>query len=265
MTHGKRSSHAARTWIAIAAACAVYLSGFSLVVDTQSPAPAPPQQAPQAAPVPEPGAPDPGRGGRGGRGLGGPGATDPANAEADYSPQAPVVPLPPKEQATRFVLPPGYQHGARPDRSRHPGAGRDRVRRQRPHVRRSRLRGYMQDADAGGELDPIGRISRARRRRQRRRLREALRLRRQAGLPALRHCRSAPNSVLTMESNADEVWKYTDTNNDGVADKKELFATDFGRAGNVEHQQAFLTWAHGQLAVQHRQRVPRALDAERRC
>ncbi len=48
------------------------------------------------------------------------------------------------------------------------------------------------------------------------------------------------NSVLTMESNADEVWKYTDTNNDGVAEKKELFAGNFGRSGNVEHQQAFL-------------------------
>ena len=50
------------------------------------------------------------------------------------------------------------------------------------------------------------------------------------------------NSVLTMETDADEVWKYTDTNNDGMADKKEFFAAGFGRAGNVEHQQAFLTW-----------------------
>ena len=51
------------------------------------------------------------------------------------------------------------------------------------------------------------------------------------------------NAVLTMESNADEVWKYTDTNNDGVADKKELFATGFGRLANVEHQQSGLFWA----------------------
>ena len=46
-----------------------------------------------------------------------------------------------------------------------------------------------------------------------------------------------------METDADEVWKYTDTNGDGIADKKELFATGFGRSGNVEHQQAFLFWA----------------------
>ena len=36
------------------------------------------------------------------------------------------------------------------------------------------------------------------------------------------------------------MWKYTDTNDDGVADKKELFTTNFGRAGNVEHQQSQL-------------------------
>ena len=46
----------------------------------------------------------------------------------------------------------------------------------------------------------------------------------------------------TKETNADEVWKYTDTNGDGVADKKELFDTGHGRLGNVEGQEAFLTW-----------------------
>ena len=51
------------------------------------------------------------------------------------------------------------------------------------------------------------------------------------------------NAILTMETNADEVWKYTDTNGDGVADKKELFTTSFGRAGNMESQQASLFWA----------------------
>ncbi len=38
-----------------------------------------------------------------------------------------------------------------------------------------------------------------------------------------------PNAILTKESNAQEVWKYTDTNGDGVADKKELFDTGYGR------------------------------------
>ena len=51
------------------------------------------------------------------------------------------------------------------------------------------------------------------------------------------------NAILTKESNADEVWKYTDTNSDGVADKKELFATGFGRLANVEHQESGFVWA----------------------
>ena len=50
------------------------------------------------------------------------------------------------------------------------------------------------------------------------------------------------NAILAKESNADEVWKYTDTNNDNVADKKELFATGMGRVMNVEHQESGLTW-----------------------
>jgi hypothetical protein len=52
-----------------------------------------------------------------------------------------------------------------------------------------------------------------------------------------------PNAILTKESNADEVWKFTDTNGDGVADKKELFATGLGRLLNVEHQEAGFFWA----------------------
>ena len=41
-----------------------------------------------------------------------------------------------------------------------------------------------------------------------------------------------------METNTDDVWKYTDTNGDGVADKKELFTTNFGRGGNIERSRA---------------------------
>ena len=48
------------------------------------------------------------------------------------------------------------------------------------------------------------------------------------------------NGVLTMESNQDDVYLHTDTDDDGKADKKEFFTGDFGRSGNVEHQQSFL-------------------------
>ena len=67
-----------------------------------------------------------------------------------------------------------------------------------------------------------------------------------------------------MESNQDNIYQYVDTDGDGVADEKTLFDTNFGNAGNVEHQQAFLHWGHGQLALLQRQRVPHPLDPERR-
>ena len=51
------------------------------------------------------------------------------------------------------------------------------------------------------------------------------------------------DAVLTMESNSNDVYKYTDTNGDGRADRKELFTTNFGRLANVEHLQSSLFWS----------------------
>ena len=104
------------------------------------------------------------------------------------------------------------------------------------------LRGYMQDADATGELDPVGRIS----------VHED---KNNDGVYETHHVfvdhlifprfvmPFGANAILAKESNADEVWKYTDTNNDSVADKKDLFATGMGRLLNVEHQESGLFWA----------------------
>ncbi|MEZ4701243.1 MAG: discoidin domain-containing protein [Rhodothermales bacterium] len=103
------------------------------------------------------------------------------------------------------------------------------------------LRGYMQDADATGELDPVGQIS----------MHEDVD---NDGVYETHHVfvdglvfprfvmPFGANSILTMESNEDEVYRFTDTDGDGRADKKELFTTHYGRSGNVEHQQAFLYW-----------------------
>jgi mono/diheme cytochrome c family protein/glucose/arabinose dehydrogenase len=227
-----------QTWIPLTGAITAYVVGFSLHVESQSVAPQPmPGQQTTVQPAGQPPAPDQGRGGRG---FNGPGFNDAANAEADFSPQPPVKPLSPAEQAKRFILPPGYRITpvlADPD-IQEPGAiafdgnGRMFV---------LELRGYMQDKDAGGQLDPVGRISRHEDVDN-----DGVYERHTVFVDKLVFPRFAmpfgANSVLTMESNADEVWQFTDTNNDGVADKKELFATNFGRSGNVEHQQAFLYW-----------------------
>ena len=103
------------------------------------------------------------------------------------------------------------------------------------------LRSYMQDADATGELEPTSRIS----------LHEdtnndGVYDRHSVFVDSLVFARFVmpfgKGSILAMESNEDEVYRFTDTDGDGVADEKERFTTNYGRAGNVEHQQAFLYW-----------------------
>ena len=220
-----------RVWAAVGCAVAAYVGGVSNV---QTQAPQPVAQASTPQPAPQDGR---GRGGRG-LGLGGPNATDAANAEADFTARPPVLPLPPAEQAKQFVLPPGYKIApvlTDPD-VEEPGAiafdgnGRMFV---------LELRGYMQDKDARGQLDPVGRISRHEDADN-----DGVYEKHTVFVDKLVFPRFVmpfgADSVLTMESNADEVWQFTDTNKDGVADKKTLFTSAFGRSGNVEHQQAFL-------------------------
>jgi mono/diheme cytochrome c family protein len=178
----------------------------------------------------------------GGRGPGAaPEANDPANATADLSPKPPVLPVSPIEQVKRFWLPPGYRLTPvlsdpiieDPAQIAFDGNGRMFV---------VELRGYFQTPEGIDLIPPIGRIS--------------LHEDRDSDGTYEHHSvfidkmvfprfvtPFGANTILTMETNADEVWKYTDTNADGVADKKELFATNFGRAGNMESQQASLFWA----------------------
>ncbi len=229
--------------LAILGAAALYVTGFTLTAQSTPPpaqgtAPSAAPAQPAAGQAPDAG-PARGRGGRGG--LGGPNETDPANATADFTKTEPVLPLPPAEQAKQFVLQPGYHLEpiltdptiAEPTAISFDGNGRMFVLEDR---------GYMQDADAGGERDPVGRIS----------MHEDVNgdgvyEKHSVFVDKLVFPRFVmpfgANSVLTMETDADEVWKFTDTNGDGTADKKELFASGFGRSGNVEHQQSFLFWA----------------------
>ena len=212
---------------------------FALVAQTPGPAPAPtPQgtgnpaaQGPATAAPATP--PVPGGRGRGGRGV------DPFE-NADLTPKDPIVAGSPSDELKRFVLQPGYKMEPvltepdiqEPTQIAFDGNGRMFV---------VEIRAYMQDADATGELDPIGRIS----------------MHVDADNDGIYEKHTVfvdklvfprfvmpigANSILTMESNQDDVWRYTDTNGDGVADKKELFTSGFGRAGNVEHQQSSLYW-----------------------
>jgi len=205
----------------------------SLTLLAQTPAPPQGAQTPQA---PAGGAVQP----QGGGGQGGGRGNDPFEG-ADLSAKEPITGGSPAEEQKRFLLPPGYRIEPvltepdieEPMQIAFDGNGRMFV---------LEIRAYMQDADANDELAPTGRIS----------VHEDVNNdgvyeKHAVFVDKLVFPRFVmpigANAILAMESNADEVWKYTDTNGDAVADKKELFTTAFGRAGNVEHQQSSLMWA----------------------
>ncbi len=158
----------------------------------------------------------------------------------DIEPKPPVLPLPPAKQQEKFILQAGYHMEPvltepaiqQPGAITFDGNGRMYV---------LELRSYMLTVDSHGTLEPVSGISRW----------EDVDndgIYETGGMfvDSLVFPRFVlpvgPNSILTMESNADVVYKYTDTDNDGKADKREFFTDNFGRAGNVEHQQAFLYW-----------------------
>jgi len=169
-----------------------------------------------------------------------PAADDPLNADADLSPKPPVLPLTPAEQRTRFWLPPGYRLEPvladpvieEPAQIAFDGNGRMFV---------LELRGYDQTLDGIDLTPPVARISVHEDRNN-----DGVYEHHRVFVDKLVFPRFVlpfgANSILTMESNADEVWQYTDTNGDGVADKKTLFTTSFGGAGNIEHQPSSLFW-----------------------
>ena len=169
-----------------------------------------------------------------------PAGDDPANAAADYAAKPPIVALSPEDEAKRFWLPPGYRMEpvlADPDidspaQIAFDGNGRMFV---------VELRGYVQTLDGIDAISPVGRISVHEDRNG-----DGVFEHHGVFVDKLLFPRFAlpfgANSVLTLETHADEVWKYTDTNGDGTADEKELFTANFGRGGNLEHQPSSLFW-----------------------
>jgi putative membrane-bound dehydrogenase-like protein len=165
---------------------------------------------------------------------------DPDWQGVDLAPKAPVQPLSPADEARHFLLPPGYQIEPvltepaiqQPAEIHFDADGRMFV---------LELRTYMLDADSRGELAPTSRISRWEDRNN-----DGIYETGTTFVDSLVFPRFVlpygKNCILTMESDADIIYKYTDTNNDGRADKKEFFTNKYGRSGNVEHQQAFLHW-----------------------
>ena len=160
---------------------------------------------------------------------------------ADFSPKPPVVAGSPSEEQAKFLLPPGYHMTPvlaepaiqQPASIAFDGDGRMFV---------LELRSYMLDADAKNQLAPVSRISRWTDSKH-----DGVYDTHTVFVDSLVFPRFVTpygaNAILTMESNSNEVYKYTDTNGDGRADRRELFTGNFGRLANVEHLQSSLFWA----------------------
>ncbi|GAB4029738.1 hypothetical protein GCM10028809_21070 [Spirosoma gilvum] len=165
---------------------------------------------------------------------------DPDWKGIDLEPKAPVQPLSPTEEASRFLLPPGYKiEPVLTEPAIQQPAAISFDANGRMYV--LELRTYMLDADSKGELAPTSRISRWEDKNN-----DGIYESGTAFVDSLIFPRFVlpygKDCILTMESDADNVYKYTDTNGDGKADKKEFFTNKYGRSGNVEHQQAFMYW-----------------------
>src|SRR5262245_65427944 len=226
----------------------VFIGGLNPFAQTPAPAgqtPPPAGQTPPPAPAAPAGAPGrgtapaPAQGGFAGGGLGA-GRAD--NSDADFSPKEPLVGRSAAEEAKTFVLPTGYRMELvlsdpdiiSPAVIEFDGNGRMYV---------AEFLTYMPDADGNREHDPINRITRWESTRgdgkydKRTVFVDKLILPRMV-LPL------DNNSILTNETDSDDVVKYTDTNGDGIADRKDLFYTGvgLGRDGNLEHEQSGFVW-----------------------
>jgi putative heme-binding domain-containing protein len=159
---------------------------------------------------------------------------------ADFSPKPPVKPLSPQEEAKHFLLPPGYRMELalsepaiqEPVAIVFDGNGRMYV---------AEMRTYMQNIDGEGEREPVSRVSRHEDTDG-----DGVYDHHDVFIDNLVLPRFVlpwdGDSVLSMETDADDVFKYTDTDGDGKADKKELFCKGVGRRGNLEHQQSGMVW-----------------------
>jgi mono/diheme cytochrome c family protein len=160
----------------------------------------------------------------------------------DFTPKRPYRPRTPAEEAEGFMLPTGYRMelvAAEPDvvnptAIEFDGNGRMYV---------AEMVSYMMDADASREHDPISRISRWESTKGDGRYDKHTVFADHLVAPRM-VLPLQDGVILTSETDSDDLIKLTDTNGDGVADKREVVFTGIGQSGdaNIEHQKAGLLW-----------------------
>jgi mono/diheme cytochrome c family protein len=192
----------------------------------------------------QPGATFPGaqRGAGPGGGAFGGGGRSMTSENTDFTPKTPITAKTPAEEAAGFILPPGYRmelvasdpQVISPGVIEFDGNGRMYV---------AELVSYMMTADAKNEHDPISRISRWESTKgdgvyDKHTIFADKLVAPRMILPL------GDGVILTSETDSDDIIKLTDTNGDGIADKREVVYTGIGQSGdaNIEHQKAGLMW-----------------------
>ena len=174
-------------------------------------------------------------------GFGG-GRGDATSNATDFTPKTPYRPRTPVEEAAGFMLPAGYRMeliAAEPDvinptLIEFDGNGRMYV---------GEMISYMMDAAASREHEPISRISRWESTKGDGRYDKHTVFADHLVAPRM-ILPLQDGVILTSETDSDDLIRLTDTNGDGVADKREVVFTGIGQSGdpNIEHQKAGLLW-----------------------
>jgi mono/diheme cytochrome c family protein len=175
-------------------------------------------------------------------GFGGGGRGSQTNETTDFSPKPPITARTPEEEARGFMLPAGYRMelvAAEPDvinptLIEFDGNGRMYV---------GEMISYMMDAEASREHEPISRITRWESTKGDGRYDKRTVFADKLVAPRM-ILPLQDGVILTSETDSDDLLKLTDTNGDGVADKREVVFTGIGQSGdaNIEHQKAGLLW-----------------------
>src|SRR6185295_5283514 len=161
---------------------------------------------------------------------------------SDFTPKTPYTARTPEEEAKGFMLPTGYRlelvaadpQIISPTLIEFDGNGRMYV---------GEMISYMMDAGASREHDPISRISRWESTKGDGRYDKHTVFVDKVVAPRM-ILPLQDGVILTSETDSDDLVKWTDTNGDGVADKREVVFSGIGQSGdaNIEHQKAGLLW-----------------------
>ncbi len=175
-------------------------------------------------------------------GLGGGGNSSPISELTDFTPKPPYRPRTPAEEAAGFMLPAGYRlelvasdpDVISPTLIEFDGSGRMYV---------GEMIGYMMDAEATREHEPVSRISRWESTKGDGHYDKHTIFADRLVAPRM-ILPLTDGAILTSETDSDDLIKLTDTNGDGVADTREVVFTGIGQSGdaNIEHQKAGLVW-----------------------